>query len=119
MLKPIKNEAQYEDALARVYELMQKDLKPESGDSDELEILSILIKEYELKHYPVSKPTPLEAIKFRLEQMGMSEAELSGILGHRSRKSEILSGKRKLNLSMIRKLNAILHIPAEILIQAY
>ena len=119
MVKQIKNKAQYEDALARVYELMQKDLKPESKDSDELEVLSILIKEYEMEHYPVPNPTPLEAIKFRLEQMGMSEAELSDILGYRSRKSEFLSGKRKLSLAMIRKLNEILHIPAEVLIQAY
>jgi HTH-type transcriptional regulator/antitoxin HigA len=119
MLKPIRNKAQYEDALVRIYELMQKDVKPESKDSDELEVLSILVKEYELDHYPVPNPSPLEAIKFRLEQMGMSEAELSDILGYRSRKSEILSGKRKLSLAMIRKLNEILHIPAEILIQAY
>jgi HTH-type transcriptional regulator/antitoxin HigA len=119
MLKPIKNNAQYEDALARVYVLMQKDLKPESKDSDEMEVLSILVKEYELEHFPVQKPAPLEAIKFRLEQMGMSEAELSHILGYRSRKSEILSGKRKLSLTMIRKLNEVLHIPAEVLIQAY
>jgi HTH-type transcriptional regulator/antitoxin HigA len=119
MLKPIKNDVQYEDTLARIYELMQKDLGPESQESDELEVLSILVKEYELEHYPMPKPAPLEAIKFRLEQMGMSEAQLSDILGHRSRKSEILSGKRKLSLTMIRKLNEILHIPAEVLIQAY
>jgi len=119
MLKPIRNKAQYEDALVRIYELMQKDVKPESKDSDELEVLSILVKEYELKHYPMPNPSPLEAIKFRLEQMGMSEAELSDVLGYRSRKSEILSGKRKLSLAMIRKLNEILHIPAEVLIQAY
>lgn len=119
MLKPIRNNDQYKDALARVYALMQKDIKPESKDSDELEILSILVKEYEQEHYPVPNPSPLEAIKFRLEQMGMSEAELSAILGYRSRKSEILSGKRKLSLAMIRKLNEILHIPAEVLIKAY
>ena len=119
MLKPIKNKSQYEDALARVYDLMQKSLKPESKESDELEVLSIQIKEYEFEHYPVPKPSPLEAIKFRIEQMGMSEAELSDILGARSRKSEILSGKRKLSLAMIRKLNEVLHIPAEVLIQAY
>jgi HTH-type transcriptional regulator/antitoxin HigA len=119
MLKPIKNNRQYEDALARAYELMQKNIKPNSKESDELEVLSILIKEYENEHYPVPKPNPLEAIKFRLEQMNMSEAELSEILGYRSRKSEILSGKRKLNLAMIRKLTEKLHIPAEVLIQAY
>lgn len=63
MLKPIKSNQQYEDALERAYTLMQKDLKPDSKDSDDLEIISILIKEYENDHYPVSKPNPLEAIK--------------------------------------------------------
>ena len=119
MLRPIKNDAQYEDALERAYALMQKKLKPDSKESDELEILSILIKAYENEHFPVPKPDPIKAIRFRMEQMNMSEAELANILGYRSRKSEILSGKRKLSLSMIRKLNEVLHIPAEILIQAY
>lgn len=119
MIKPIKSNKQYEDALARVYALMQKGIKPASKESDELEVLSILVKEYEQKHLPIPKPNPLEAIKFRIEQMQMSEAELSSILGHRSRKSEILSGKRKLSLSMIRKLHDLLNIPAEVLIKAY
>lgn len=119
MLKPIKTEEQYHDALARVYELMQTDITEGSAASDELEVLSILIKEYELVHYPMPSPNPLEAIRFRLDQMGISEKELGDILGYRSRKSEILSGKRKLNLAMIRKLNEILHIPADVLIQAY
>lgn len=119
MISPIKNSKQYDLYLGRIYELMQMDLLPDSEESDELEVLSILVKEYESAHFPVPKPTPLEAIKFRLEQMGMSEAELSEILGYRSRKSEILSGKRKLSLGMIRKLNEKLHIPAEILIRAY
>jgi HTH-type transcriptional regulator/antitoxin HigA len=119
MLKPIKNNQQYEEALERVYLLMQKDIQPGSKQSDELEVLSILVKEYEHEHYPMAKPNPLEAIKFRMEQVNMSEADLAGILGYRSRKSEILSGKRKLSLAMIRKLNDVLHIPAEALIQAY
>ena len=119
MLKPIKNKRQYNDALKRAYELMQMTVRPDSKESDELEIVSILIKEYENEYYPVPKPKPLEAIKFRLEQMNMTEAELSEILGYRSRKSEILSGKRKLNLAMIRKLVEKLNIPAEVLIQAY
>ncbi len=119
MLKPIKNNKSYEIALARIYELMQKDLKINSKESDELEILSILVKEYENEHYPIPKPKPLDAIKFRLEQLGMSESQLSSVLGYRSRKSEIFNGKRKLNLAMIRKLNEILHIPAEVLIQYY
>jgi len=119
MIKPIKNNTQYEFALSRIYQLMQKDLKVNSPESDELEILSVLVKEYEHVHFPMPKPNPLEAIKFRLEQKGMTEGELSEILGHRSRKSEILSGKRKLSLAMIRKLNNVLNIPAEVLIQSY
>lgn len=119
MLRPIKNEQQYEDTLEKIYLLMQKEIKPDSKQSDELEVLSILVKEYENEHYPVPQPNPLEAIKFRLEQMNMSETELSEILGARSRKSEILSGKRKLSLSMIRKLKEKLNIPAEVLIQSY
>ncbi len=119
MLKPIKTEEEYNDALARAYELMQTDLKEGAATSDEMEILSLLIKEYELVHYPVAYPNPIQAIKFRMEQMNLSENELSNLLGTRSRKSEILSGKRKLSLSMIRKLNNILHIPADVLIQAY
>ncbi|MEO5571283.1 MAG: helix-turn-helix domain-containing protein [Bacteroidia bacterium] len=119
MLKPIKNNKQYREALDRIYTLMQHTVKTGSKESDEMEVLSILVKEYENKYFPVPKPKPLEAIKFRLEQMGMSETELSAILGHRSRKSEIFSGKRKLSLEMIRKLNEILRIPAEVLIQPY
>jgi HTH-type transcriptional regulator / antitoxin HigA len=119
MLKPIKTEKQYQAALARVYELMQGDVKEGSLASDELEVLSILVNAYEQAHYPVPSPNPLDAIKFRLDQMGISERELNDILGYRSRKSEILSGKRKLSLAMIRKLNEVLHIPAEVLIQAY
>jgi len=119
MLKPIKTGKEYDDALAHVYELMQTDIVEGSAISDELEILSLLIKEYEQVHYPVSYPNPIEAIKFRMEQMNLSENELNELLGTRSRKSEVLSGKRKLSLSMIRKLTDKLHIPAEVLIQAY
>lgn len=119
MLKPIKNNKQYEAELARVYALMQKDLKPDSKESEEVEVLSIFIKAYESVQFPIPKPNPLAAIRFRMEQMNMSESELSVILGYRSRKSEILSGKRKLNLTMIRKIHSILRIPAEILIQPY
>jgi HTH-type transcriptional regulator/antitoxin HigA len=119
MLKPIKTEDQYNQALARVYDLMQTEIQENSTEADEFEVLGILVEAYEKEHYPVPAPNPLEAIKFRLDQMGLSEKELGEILGYRSRKSEILSGKRKLSLAMIRKLNEVLHIPAEVLIQAY
>lgn len=119
MLKPIKNNEEYENALARAYELLQQEIAPESKESDELEVLSILIKEFENENFPIPKPHPIEAIKFRLDQMGISESELSELLGARSRKSEILSGKRKLSLGMIRKLHEKLKIPAEVLIREY
>ena len=119
MLKPIKTKKDCDIALERVYHLMQKDIIPNSKESDELEILSILIKEFESKNFKLTKPNPIEAIKFRLEQQNMSEKDLSEILGYRSRKSEILSGKRKLSLTMIRKLHEELKIPASSLIQVY
>ena len=118
MLKPIKTEEQYEISLERVFELMQKEIKPNSTESDELEILSILIKNYEEEKYPIKKPNPIEAIKFRLDQMEVKESYLSKLLGA-SRKSEILSGTRKLNLSQIRKISKELQISADILVQEY
>ena len=119
MLKPIKTKKQYEEALQRTYTLMQNDLKPGSKLADELEVLSILVESYEEKHYPIPPPHPIEAIKFRLEQMGMDEKKLTTLLGGRSRKSEILSGRRKLSLAMIRELHDKLNIPAETLIAVY
>ena len=119
MIKVIKNEHDYERALARVYSLMQSELIPDSDESDELEVLSLLVEHYENEHYPVSIPNPIDAILFRLEQLGKPSSELGKILGARSRQSEILSGRRKLSLDMIRKLHELLHIPAESLISSY
>ena len=119
MLKVIKNEKEYEDALARVYALMQLDLVDDSPESDELDALALFVEAYENKHYPIEAPTPIEAITFRLEQLGKEKSELTRILGTRARQSEILSGKRKLSLEMIRKLHSVLGIPAESLISAY
>jgi HTH-type transcriptional regulator / antitoxin HigA len=119
MLKPIKTTKDYDAALSRSFVLMQKNLKAGSAESDELEVLSILVEAYEKKHYPVPPPHPVEAIRFRLEQSGMSEKDLNKLLGGRNRKSEILSGKRKLSLNMIRTLHEKLNIPAETLIAAH
>jgi HTH-type transcriptional regulator / antitoxin HigA len=119
MLKLIKNKTEYEDALERIYNLMQLDLVKGSPEGDELEVLSMFVHAYEEEHYPIMPPHPLDAIKFQLEQMGLEESELNKILGFRSRKSEILSGKRKLSLAMIRKLHEILKIPTDTLIAAY
>ena len=119
LIKLIRTEADYELALARIYDLIQLDIEPGTVPGDELEVLTLLVKDYENQHHALPKPHPVEAIRFRLDQMGLSEADLSAILGSRSRKSEILSGQRKLSLEMIRKLNAALKIPAEVLIAAY
>ncbi len=119
MLKPIKNNKEHDKYLARAYELMQKDLKPNSKESDELEVISILIEVYEKANFPIEAPNPIEAILFRLDQLGMSRSELSKLLGSRSRASEILKGKRKLSIGMIRKLNEKLGISAQTLIQDY
>lgn len=120
MIKPVKTKKDYEAALQRCYDLIQKqNLKPNTPGADELEILSILVENYERKHYPVPPPNPVEAIRYRLQQTGIDEKELNKILGGRSRKSEILSGKRKLSLNMIRQLHDKLKIPAETLIAEY
>ena len=119
MIKPIKTKKQYKEYLSRAYQLMQLKLKTNSSESDQLELLSILIERYEKSNYPIDPPHPIDAILFRLDQMNMKRSELSKILGTRSRASEILSGKRKLSLSMIRKLTTKLNIPAEVLIRDY
>ncbi len=98
---------------------MQLDLKPNSKESNELELLAILIEVYETENFPIDSPTPLEAIEFRLDQMGLNNTDLAKILGYKSRVSEIFSGKRKLSIQMIRRLHDKLNIPAEILIQEY
>ena len=119
MIKPIKNKKQYKEYMRQAYDLIQLDLKKNSIESDKLELLSILIQQYEKENHPIDPPHPIDAILFRLDQLNMKKSELSRILGTRSRTSEILSGKRKLSLSMIRKLNTELDIPAEVLIRDY
>lgn len=119
MIKAIKTDNQHQEYLERAYKLMQIDLEPNTSKSDELELLSILIEQYEKKNYPIEPPNPIEAILFRLDQMGMKKSELKSLLGTRSRVSEILAGKRKLNLRMIRRLHEQLGISAKTLIREY
>ena len=91
----------------------------DSNEGDESEVLSILIEKYEDDNYPVDPPDPIEAILFRMEQMDMSKKDLAEVIGYKSRVSEILSRKRKLSISMIRKLHEKLNIPYESLIANY
>lgn len=116
-LKPIKTEQDYNQALERLEVIF--DAKPNSSEGDELEILGILIEKYENENFPIELPDPIEAIKFRMEQLNYSQNDLAEVIGLKSRASEILSKKRKLTLKMIRKLSEKLHIPSEILIQPY
>ena len=119
MIKPVKSKKDYEAALQRCYDLMQKNSKAKSPEADELEMLSILVENYDKSIILFRPPNPIEAIRYKLRQTGMQEKELNKILGGRSRKSELLSGKRKLSLNMIRELHNKLHIPAETLIAEY
>lgn len=116
-IKPIKTKRDYEQALIRLEAIF--DTKKGSPEGDELEVLSILIEKYEDKHFPIGLPDPIEAIKFRMEQLGYNQADLAKVVGLKSRASEILSKKRKLSLDMIRQLHDKLKIPTEVLIQAY
>ncbi len=118
-VKVLQNEEEYDTATARIYELMQTYLAPDSEEIYELQLLALIVEEYENKHYPIPPPDPIEAIKFRLEQLGLSESELNKILGGRQRKHDIMHKKRKLSLPMIRRLNEQLHISAETLIRDY
>jgi HTH-type transcriptional regulator/antitoxin HigA len=116
-IKVIKNENDYQKALERLEVIF--DAPIDSPEGDEAEILSILIEKYEDEHYPIGSPDPIEAIKFRMEQMDMKKSDLAKVIGYKSRVSEILSKKRKLSLQMIRKLHDTLKIPYESLIADY
>lgn len=116
-ITPIHNEKDYQNTLERLEEIFDSKKGTEQGD--ELEILSILIDKYENENFPIGMPDPIEAIKFRMEQMGMKQKDLAEVVGFKSRVSEILNKKRKLTLEMIRKLNVTLHIPTEVLVQDY
>jgi HTH-type transcriptional regulator / antitoxin HigA len=116
-IKPIKNEKDYNQALERLETIF--DAKPGTPESDELEVLGILIDQYENEHFPIGLPDPIEAIKFRMEQMGYNQNDLAKIIGLKSRASEILNRKRKLSLEMIRQLHERLNIPTDVLIQIY
>jgi HTH-type transcriptional regulator/antitoxin HigA len=115
--KIIRTEADYETALARIDVLMDGDPEPTSAAGEELELLCLLVGNYEAVHYPMDMPSPLEAIKFRMEQAGLKAKDLIPYIGSAPKVSEVLAGKRALSLTMIRKLVNELGIPAEVLLQ--
>ncbi|WP_339653903.1 transcriptional regulator [uncultured Salegentibacter sp.] len=116
-IKPIKTEKDYEQALERVEVIFDADSNSKEGD--EAEILSLLIENYENQHFPIEAPDPIEAIKIRMEEMNLKQKDLVGIIGGKSRVSEILNKKKRLTVDMIRELERILHISASVLVNNY
>jgi HTH-type transcriptional regulator/antitoxin HigA len=114
-LKPIRNKKDYEAALKEVERLWGAKLGTEAGDR--LDVLATLIDVYETAHYPVDPPDPIEAIKFRMEQQGLSRKDLEPLIGTRTRVAEVLNRRRSLSIGMIRRLHKKLGISAEVLIR--
>ncbi|SMD45831.1 HTH-type transcriptional regulator / antitoxin HigA [Aquiflexum balticum DSM 16537] len=118
-IKILKSKQEYDKACERIYALIQsteKAIEPGSPEGEELELLSMLVEKYEQEHLPVEAPNPIEAIKFRMEQMNLIQVDIAPLLGGKTRVSEILNGKRALTLKMIILLNRYLGIPLESLI---
>jgi HTH-type transcriptional regulator / antitoxin HigA len=116
-IKVIKTEEDYNKALVRLDEIFDAPVNSQEGD--EAELLSILIENYENEHYPIEAPDPIEAIRFRMEQMNMNKKDLAEVIGYKSRVSEIFNRKRKLSLNMIRLLHKKMRIPYESLMTEY
>lgn len=116
-IRPIKTEEDYYSALSRLEVIFDAPIN--SPEGDEADILSLLIENYEDKYYPIEAPDPIEAIKIRMEELDFKQKDLVGIIGGKSRVSEILNRKKKLTVEMIRKLTDVLKLPLEILVQDY
>jgi len=115
-IRPIHSEADYQAALGDIAALMESDPAPGTPKGDRLDILATLVQAYEARHFPIGAPDPVEAIKFRMEQSGLTVKDLEPIIGRANRVYEVLSRKRPLTLAMIRRLHRSLGIPAEVLI---
>ena len=116
-IKPIKSDEDYYNALDRLEQIFDAPTGTEEGD--EAEILSLLIENFENPHYPIEAPDPIEAIKIRMEELSLKQKDLIGIIGAKSKVSEILNKKRKLTLEMIRNLAEKLNLSVSILIKDY
>lgn len=115
-LKILKTEKDYDKALNRIDELMELNPKLETLESDELEILALLVEKYEELNWNIETPDPIEAIKYRMEEMNLKQKDLIPYIGNKSKVSELLNRKISLSISMIRNLSQALHIPAETLL---
>jgi len=117
-IKAIRSEPDYHAALREVSALIDLDPAADSPDGERLDVLGTLVQAYEVRHYPIGPPDPIEAIKFRMDQSGLSVKDLVPYIGPLNRVYEVLSYKRPLSLNMIRRLSEGLRIPAEVLIRA-
>lgn len=115
-IRPIHTEADYQAALGDIAALMESDPALGTPKGDRLDVLTTLVQAYETRHFPIGAPDPVEAIKFRMEQSGLTVKDLEPIIGRANRVYEVLSRKRPLTLAMIRRLHRSLGIPAEVLI---
>ena len=115
-ITPIRTDKDYRAALRVVSTLVDQDPSPDTPDGERLDVLSTLIGAYERKHHPIDLPDPVEAIKFRMDQAGLSIKDLEPMIGQPNRVYEVLSHKRPLTLRMIRNLNKGLGISAQVLI---
>ena len=116
-IRPIHNEADYKAAMREVSAFFDNEPEPESPEGDRFEVLLTLVESYENKHFPIDLPDPVEAIKFRMEQSGLTPKDLVPMIGRLNRVYEVLNRKRSLTLAMIWKLHNGLGIPAESLIR--
>lgn len=117
MPKVIKSDADYEAALAGIDRLLDQELVAGTPEAEEMELLTLLVRQYESSRFPIGIPDPIEAIRFRMEQQNLSQRDLVPFIGSRSKVSEVLSGRRPLTLSMMRGLHSGLGIPARVLLQ--
>lgn len=115
-IRPIHTKADYQAALKDISALMEHDPELGTPDGDRLDVLATLVQAYEAKHYAIAPPDPIEAIKFRMEQGGLSIKDLEPLIGKSNRVYEVLGRTRPLTLPMIRRLHEGLGIPAEVLI---
>ena len=116
-VKPIKSDKDYRNALERLEVIFDASIDTKEGD--EAEILSLVIENYENERYPIEAPDPIEAIKIRMEELNMRQKDLVGIIGGKSRVSEVLNRKKRLTVDMIRELERILQISASVLVNNY
>jgi len=116
MIRPIRNETEYDDALEEIERYFENEPKPGTADADRFDLLALIVEDYERKRWPIDPPDTVDAIRYRMETAGYSQADLGRLLGSRQRASDILAKKRPLTMSMAWKLHREWNIPAEALI---